>query len=219
MKRLLEIRTRFNAIVILSIVMIVFLQLSCGNSFYFTTNPRKFLSLVKPIEQDGVKLRHIEIHDVIIDSMIILDDRVMINKMRLSKADRIQVLKEYLSFRGDITRSNKSYPVGFGRGENRLKVIYDKMYYSIEVEALYSFTSMLFYGSTPISPILIKTKTGDICNSNRTDLDEVYKCYYKWFKRMEKTNFSNLTWPLENSGYHWLGQLDNIERLLKKDLY
>jgi len=79
---------------------------------------------------------------------------------------------------------------------------------------------MLFEDNVAISPVIVNKKTGKICNFERKEIDEVYSIYKTWFRRMKKEGFSQVTWPLKNSDYMWLGEdiVNNIEILIKKEM-
>src|SRR5690606_17047619 len=134
--------------------------------------------------------------------------------------ERIGVLQEYLCFQGKNEFSDKYYSNKFGRSENRIKLVKEDIKYPVEVEALYSLTSLLFDESVAISPVIINRTTGESCNFQRKDLDVVYEIYKDWIKKMKEEGFDNITWPLKNSNYMWLGEdvVDDIETLIRKEI-
>ena len=141
-------------------------------------------------------------------------------KSNLRKSDKIRLLEEYLCFYLNDKLSSRMYSQAYGRIQNRIKISKEKIKFPIEIEALYSLTSYLFDENVAISPVILNRRTGGACNFERKDIDAVYKLYKEWFKEMKKNGFSNLTWPLKDSDYMWLGEddVDNIETLIRGDL-
>lgn len=148
------------------------------------------------------------------------DDRILLRKSNLRKSDKIKALEEYLCFYKNEVVSNKMYSQKYGRIQNRIKLSKENIKFPVEVEALYSLTTMLFEDNVAISPVIVNKKNGKICNFERKEMDEVYSIYRTWFRRMEKEGFSQVTWPLKNSDYMWLGEdiVNNIEILIKKEM-
>ncbi len=68
--------------------------------------------------------------------------------------------------------------------------------------------------------MIVNKKTGKICNFERKEIDEVYKIYRTWYRRMKKDEFSRIKWPLKNSDYMWLGEdiVENVEEFIKKEM-
>jgi len=213
-------KNRLNEMLIVSLV-ICFYFLGCSNTLINKPFKLKYLSLSEPLKHDQKYERHIEVlyKDYSVKEFA-PDDRMKLNKMGLNRANRIDILQEYLSFYGNETISNKRFSNIYGRNENRLLIAKENLKFSVELEALYSMTTMLFNGSVIISPVLKNKETGEICNFSRKDLDLVYTIYREWFLNMKKNNFSKLTWPLKDSNYKWLGEdtVENVEILLKQSL-
>ncbi len=90
--------------------------------------------------------------------------------------------------------------------------------FTMQIEALYSFTRMLTQGYPPIKPMLINRSTGEELNNNAKVVSEVYDIYIKWYNENEKTGFKNITLPLTGSPYCWLGEDKGMEPFLKKSL-
>lgn len=213
-------KSRLNEMLIVSLVL-CFYFLGCSNVLTNKPFKLKYLSLAEPLKQDQNYERHIE---VLYKNQSVKefapDNRIKLNKMGLNKVNRIDVLQEYLSFYGNETISNKWFSNIYGRNENRLLIAKENLKFSVELEALYSMTAMLFNGSVIISPVLKNKETGEICNFSRKDLDLVYTIYREWFLNMKKNNFSKLTWPLKDSNYKWLGEdtVENVEILIMQSL-
>jgi hypothetical protein len=164
---------------------------------------------------------HIEVNQVLsvsTENRIIsndIDDRDMISRSKYSRDEQIKILGEYLTFRGDTSVSNKRY---------KFKAAYymtppeGVKGFTVQIEALYSFTRMLTQGLPPIKPMLINRTTGEELNTNAKVVSEVYDIYIKWYKENEKTDFKNITLPLTGSPYCWLGEDKGMEPFLKKSL-
>ena len=88
--------------------------------------------------------------------------------------------------------------------------------FTIEIEALYSFTKMLTITYSPLKPMLINRTTGEELNTNPKAVSEVYDIYEKWYDENKKTDFKNISLPLTGSPYCWLGENKGIEPFLKK---
>lgn len=162
--------------------------------------------------------QHIEIKQVLPDAdeliLMTIEDRDIIKRSEYSRSDELTILKEYLSFEGDKRVSNKLYR--FRAAGRMLKP--DVANFTIEIEALYSFTKMLTITYSPIRPMLINRTTGEELNSNAKVVSEVYDIYIKWYKENKKTDFKNINLPLAGSPYAWLGEDKGMELYLKKSL-
>ncbi len=178
----------------------------------------KFLSLSSSDSGDGLYITVLS--DKYESTSFVSDSRRSLRQTGLNKQDRIEVINEYLCFYKNQNVSNQKFASNFGRSSNRLRLVEEKVKFPIEVEALYSLTSMLFDDNVPISPVLINKKTGENCNFKRHDLDIVYEIYRTWFSQMKNSGFSDMKWPLKNSDYMWLGEdvVDHIETLLRKEI-
>lgn len=199
-------------------LLVCFYLSGCSNLVTNKPIKLKYLSLSESLQQD--KMQIVVVYENHLAEEFAPDDRVKLDKLELNKANRVAVLQEYLSFYGNETISSKSFSNIYGRNENRLLIAKENLKFPVEVEALYSMTTMLFNGSVIISPILINKETGEICNFSRKDLDLVFAIYREWFVKMKKNEFSKLTWPLEGTNYKWLGEdaVNNVETLLKQSL-
>ncbi|WP_447767077.1 hypothetical protein [Sphingobacterium faecium] len=140
------------------------------------------------------------------DTQIIGDERKLFYSMAQTKKARIKFLNEYFAFYGDTTISDKRFPDMYGSRIGKNRINDEKIQFTIEVEALYSLTTMLIKENIVISPVLINKKTGYICNFRQKDITNVYKIYQNWFSKMKNNNFLNITYPLEDSNYEWLGE-------------
>lgn len=194
----------------------------CFNGISKIQSNDRYLKLSKQYKTTGTFERHIEIiyNSGTKHSEFDLDDRVIFNRLELIKKNKICFLEEYLNFQGNETISNKFFSNIYGRGRNRLEMIKKDIRYPVEVEALYSMTTILFEGSVIISPVLINKQTGQICNFDRSEMDKIYRVYGQWFKEMKSCKFTKLRWPLKNSYYKWLGEetIDDVEKLLKRSI-
>lgn len=144
-----------------------------------------------------------------------IDDRDLISRSEYSREDQIKILGEYLMYRGDTTSSDKKYAF---KGGSYLDYPKGVEGFTIEIEALYSFTRMLTIWFPPIKPTLIKRSTGEVLNTNPKVVSEVYDIYVKWYKENKKMDFKNITLPLTGSPYCWLGEDKGMEPYLKKSL-
>lgn len=160
---------------------------------------------------------HIEVKQVLPDTKELIpmsiDDRDIIGRSKYPQDTRIKILGEYLTFRGDTFASNKMYHFKAAYHMVRPEHIAG---FTIEIEALYSFTRMLTVGYPPIKPALINRTTGEELNNNPKAVNEVYDIYTKLYNENMKTDFKNITLPLAGSPYGWLGEDKGMEPYLKK---
>jgi hypothetical protein len=159
---------------------------------------------------------HIEIKQILPDTdeliPMTIEDRDIIKRSGYSRLDELTILKEYLTFKGDNRISNKLYRF---KASGRMTKP-DVKNFTIEIEALYSFTKMITTSYSPIKPMLIKCATGEELNTNPKAVSEVYDIYIKWYNQNKKTDFKNLTLPLAGSPYCWLGEDKGMEPFLRK---
>lgn len=162
---------------------------------------------------------HIEIRQILpeTDELIPLtiDDRLIIERSGYSKQEKITILGEFLTFRVDTSKSNKRY---------QFKAAYFMTPpegldgFTVEIEALYSFTRMLMIGYPPIKPMLVNRVTGEELNTNLKAVSEVYDIYTKWYIQNKECGFEKITLPLAGTPYAWLGE-DKLHALfLRKSL-
>ena len=144
-----------------------------------------------------------------------VDDRDIIARSNYNKDVKIKILGEYLTFRGDTSTSNKLYILRSGISMTHPEGIDG---FSVQIEALYSFTRMLTDGFPPIRPALLDRTTGRAVNTDARAVSEVFDFYSRWYKENLKTDFKNLTLPLAGSPYCWIGERRGMERYLKKSL-
>jgi arginyl-tRNA--protein-N-Asp/Glu arginylyltransferase len=144
-----------------------------------------------------------------------IDDRDIISRSKYSREDEITILGEYLTFRGDTSTSNKHYRF---KAASRMVRPEGVTGFTVQIEALFSFTRMLTQGLPPIKPMLINCATGEEINTNPEKVNEVYEIYIKWYIENKKTDFKNITLPLTGSPYCWLGEEKGMEPFLKKSL-
>lgn len=140
------------------------------------------------------------------------DDREIIGKLKFTKAMKIELLKEFLNFQGDTTKSNKYYFMKVKQPSNNYSTrwaIPEGKNFTIEIEALFSFTWILTKNTPPIQPVLIDRTTGKEINSDKAKVRIVYNIFKRWLKVNKRTGFKNFKLPLEGSPYRWLG--DNVD--------
>lgn len=142
-----------------------------------------------------------------------IDDRDIISRSNYSREDQIKILGEYLIYRGDTTPSDKKYAF---KGGSYLDYPKGVEGFTIEIEALYSFTRMLTIWFPPIKPMLINRTTGEELNKNFKAVSEVYDIYVSWYNENKKTDFKDISLPLTGSAYCWLGEDKGMEPYLKK---
>lgn len=142
-----------------------------------------------------------------------IDDRDMISRSKYSRDEQIKILGEYLTFRGDTGVSNKRYRFKAAHFMTRPERING---FTIEIEALYSFTRMLMVGMPPIKPMLVNRVTGEHLNTNFKVVSEVYDIYAQWYKENLEKDFKDIRLPLSGSPYGWLGEDKGMEPYLKK---
>ncbi|KAA2240674.1 hypothetical protein F0L74_31515 [Chitinophaga agrisoli] len=143
-----------------------------------------------------------------------VDDRDIINSSKYSDEEKIEVLRQFLTFQGDTVRSNKGYFLHDIIWERPKQ----KEPFTIEVEALFSLTRMLTEGLPPIDPVIIERQTGKPINTDRKKMDEVYAIYKKWFADNSNTDFTDMSWPLAGTPYHWRGDDKDLRPFFKKSL-
>ena len=163
--------------------------------------------------------QHIEIKQILPDTKDLIpmsiDDRDIIARSGYDIQEQIVILGEYLAFQGDTNKSNKRY---------HFKAAYymthpqDVNGFTIQIEALYSFTRMLMAGYPPIQPMLIDRKSGEELNTNPEAVKAVYKIYIDWYENNIKTGFKNVTLPLTGTPFAWRGEDKGLNPFLKKTL-
>ncbi|HTI91876.1 MAG TPA: hypothetical protein VL727_14880 [Puia sp.] len=144
-----------------------------------------------------------------------IDDRDIIARSNYDRDIKITILGEYLTFRGDTCTSNKLYILRSGTSMTHPERIEG---FSVQIEALYSFTRMLTVGFPAIRPTLLYRATGKPVNTDARAVSEVFDIYSRWYKENLKTDFRSLTLPLAGSPYCWIGEGRVMERYLKKSL-
>lgn len=185
------------------------------------TRPRQLLYETKVDRSCSFNGRHIEIRQILphVDSgefvRLDIDDRDIISRSKYSREDVIRILGEYLTFQHDTSTSNKAYqykPGGHMECPEGIKG------FTVEIEALYSFTRMLTIGLPPIRPVLLDRATRKPVNTDARVVRKVFDIYSRWYRENLKTDFKNLTLPLTGSPYCWMGEERGMERYLKKAL-
>lgn len=170
----------------------------------------KLKLLEKVVGVDGEHIRVANFSDkqdtIILD---IEDDRKVMRELKFTKEMKIQVLKELLSFQEDTAKSNKYYFMKVKKPKTNkfsyeLVIPRDKCF-TIEIEALFSFTWYFTRYVPPIQPTLLDRRTGEPINCNRKKVNEVYAIYRRWLKKYKSKNFVDFKLPLEGTPYGWLG--------------
>jgi hypothetical protein len=163
---------------------------------------------------------HIELIEILPKSedliIISIDDRDKIYRSGYKRADCIKILSEYLTFQGDTSKSNKRYHF---KPAFHMTLPEDTVGYTIQVEALYSFTRMLTIGYPPIRPTIVDRKTGEHLNTNLVAISEVYAIYKKWFDHNKKNDFNSIKFPLEGTPFAWLGEDKMSNRYFRESLF
>lgn len=186
-------------------------------SFYNKLEPR-FLYVTDLDTSARSYGQHIEIRQVLPNTdgwiPLVIEDRDIIVRSGYSRNDELRILKEYLSFKGDKRISNKLYR--FKAAARMTKP--DVENFTIQIEALFSFTKMLTSTYTSMRPVLLNRITGEKLNGNPKAVDDVFKIYVEWYLENEKSNFQNLSMPLSGSPYCWQGEEQSMEKYLRKTL-
>jgi hypothetical protein len=146
-----------------------------------------------------------------------IDDRDIIAGLNFSKQTKILILEEYLNYENDTVKSNKYYYFRLKsyQGDWSIPKVSN---FTIEIEALFSFTRMLTKGITPLVPTLIDRNTGKQINGDQKKVRKVFKIYKDWLARNKKQDFKDITLPLDGSPYCWLGEDKNIKSYLIESL-
>lgn len=192
------------------IIGLVILCSSCSTYKVSDQSELKYLTLVPDRLSKG--RAHIELRDankISLNSWELFlpqDDRELIGRLNYTKNDRIAIIEEYFSYQGFRQLSDKYYESRIGTTKNKVKIVDEKIPFTIEVEALYAISIMLLDYNVSISPALINTKTGQYSNGNEKEMQEIFSIYKKWFHKMEENEFKQLTWPLAGSKFKWLGR-------------
>ncbi len=200
-------------------IYFIFYISSCSPSISQTTQQaeRKFLYKTEYDTSTLNKGQHIEVKQVLPDIKELIpmsiDDRDIIGRSKYSRDEQIIILSEYLTFQGDTNTSNKKYHF---KAAYHMQEPEGILGFTIEVEALYSFTRMLTVGYPPIKPVLINRTTGEQLNTNPMVVREVYNIYKEWYKKNRETDFKNIKMPLTGSPYIWEGEDIGMELYLKK---
>ena len=161
--------------------------------------------------------QHIEIKQILPDTKDLIpmsiDDRDIIARSGYDLQKEIVILGEYLAFQGDTNKSNKRYHF---KAAYHMTHPQDVNGFTIQIEALYSFTRMLMAGYPPIQPMLIDRKSGKELNSNPEAVEAVYKIYIDWYENNIKTGFKNMTLPLTGTAFAWRGENKGLTPFLIK---
>jgi hypothetical protein len=122
-----------------------------------------------------------------------------------SDKEKIAMIQELLLFQGDTNRCVLRIA-----GYNPLKSqIYagNNRNYTLQMEALFIINQIYFKDPFKYSsyPIIYNKKTKKYLVGNEIEMQNVYKLYLNWFKKIkniEIDNFQSLT-PLDGSEYEW----------------
>lgn len=181
------------------------------------------LSNTKHYYGQHILIKELSIEGSYGEKMARYDDRDLMQKLGFTRKMKIEVLRELLSFKGDTTASNKYYFIRVKKpNSNEYSarwVIPEFQNFTLEVEALFSFTRLLTIGLPPIQPVLIDRRTGEKLNGNRERLNEVFSIYQKWFKDNLKNNFVGYRMPLEETSFCWLDDDGYPEKYMAEKLW
>lgn len=186
------------------------------------TKTREFLSKSKYDTTRYMVGSHIELIVVLPEAKpdefikLGLDDRDEIFRSGYNRFDHIQILREYLTFEGDTAKSNRRF---YFKPAYYSTLPEDTVGYTVQVEALYSFTRLLTVGFPTIRPTILDRKTGQHLNTNLGAIREVYKIYRKWYEQNKKTGFKSISLPLDGTPYAWLGEDEMNTYYFRQDLF
>jgi len=128
-----------------------------------------------------------------------IDDRDIF--IGYSYSQRIEILHEILTFQGDTTKSDKLYKIKLP-DLSRVEV----KPFTIQIEALYTFSRMLLLAFPEMKPKLTNKKEKANYNGNQCVVDEVYAIYRKWLQDAVESDFRDLNLPMSGTKYQWEGQ-------------
>lgn len=128
---------------------------------------------------------------------------------------KAKILQEYLSFYGDTNRSSKSYFPYPGYGKYKPK----EKDFTVQIEALYTFTSLLVGGYICCEPVLLERSTNEEINTNQEKLKEVYNIYQEWLDQNKETGFLNYKLPLEGTPYTWKNETTYMKMFIGNNLF
>lgn len=128
-----------------------------------------------------------------------IDDRDMF--VAYPNEQKIEILKELLSFCGDTTISSKRYKIREdGLGSIEIQP------FTTQIEALYTFSRVLLLAYPQIKPKLTDKKGKKNYNGNQAKVDEVCEIYRQWLKDAINSEFKDLSLPMSGTKYQWEGQ-------------
>ncbi len=128
---------------------------------------------------------------------------------------KAKILQEYLSFYGDTNHSSKSYFPYPGYGKYKPK----EKDFTVQIEALYTFTSLLVGGYICCEPVLLEISTNEEINTNQEKLKEVYNIYQEWLDQNKETGFLNYKLPLEGTPYTWKNETTYMKMFIGNNLF
>ncbi|WP_333625472.1 hypothetical protein [Sphingobacterium siyangense] len=135
----MKIKKNSSFLILICGTIITLLQISCSIRT-FNCHHLKYLSLFK----ENSNRQHINFsYGVSSANDLFDDDRILFRKSNLRKSDKIKALEGYLCFYKNEMVSNKNYSQKYGGIQNRIKLSKENIKFPVEVEALYSLTSML----------------------------------------------------------------------------
>lgn len=114
---------------------------------------------------------------------------------------KIEILKELLSFQGDTTKSDKMYKMKTPDLQ-RIEV----QPFTIQIESLYTFSRMLLLGFPEFLPKLTNKKENMNYNGCQSTVDEVYAIYRQWLQDAIDSDFKSLALPMTGTMYQFKGQ-------------
>jgi hypothetical protein len=141
-----------------------------------------------------------------------IDDRDKISRSKYTHAECIEILGEYLTFKDDKTKSDKRYQF---KAAFHMIPPDDTTGFTVQIEALFSFTWMLTIGYPPIRPTLVDRLTGQHLNQDKFVINEVFEIYTEWLEENKKSGYKNIRLPLEGTPYAWLGEENGLKNFTK----
>lgn len=114
---------------------------------------------------------------------------------------KIEILRELLKFQGDNDKSSKSYKI---KTPDLRKIQVEP--FTIQIEALYTFSRMLLLAFPDIQPKLTDKKNKRNYNGCQKKIDEVYSIYNAWLEDAISKDFKDIELPMSGTKYQWEGQ-------------
>lgn len=120
---------------------------------------------------------------------------------------KIEILRELLMFQGDTSISDKMYKIKTP-DLTRIQI----QPFTIQIEALYTFSRILLIGLPYFQPKLTDKKEKKNYNGRQPVVDEIYGIYRQWLDDAIEKDFKNLNLPMSGTKYQWEGQKHVTEK-------